>query len=216
MHNIYTTSGFIIDSRAQGEAGKYLSIFTRDLGLVWAMAQGIRLEKSKLRYFTSDYSFGEFSLVRGKEVWRLTNADEIDGEKSGLNLTGHGDRADSTAKKDFWARIALLLRRLLHGEEPNPQLFKVIFACYNFLAANSAAQVADIAAHDNPISPNLEAVESLTVLRIMHALGYIGDDKEIHGFLYSNDFAPGVLDLAARKKTTINQHINKALKESHL
>ena len=76
MHPIHTTPGFIIGSRPSGEAGKMISIFTRDLGLVFASAQGIRFEKSKLRPFTQDYSFGQFSFVRGKEYWRLTSAQE--------------------------------------------------------------------------------------------------------------------------------------------
>ena len=60
MHPIHTTLGFVINSRPYGEAGKLLSIFTRDFGLVLANAQGIRLEKSKLRPFIQDYSFGYF------------------------------------------------------------------------------------------------------------------------------------------------------------
>src|SRR3989338_4347951 len=74
MNPIHTTPGFIIASRPYGETGKILSIFTRDIGLVGAVAQGIRLEKSKLRYHTQDYSFGTFSFVRGRELWRLTDA----------------------------------------------------------------------------------------------------------------------------------------------
>ena len=74
MHAIHTTPGFIIGSRPYGEAGKMLSIFTRDFGLVTATAQGIRLERSKLRYHAQDLSFGSFSLVRGREFWRLTSA----------------------------------------------------------------------------------------------------------------------------------------------
>ncbi len=192
MHAIHTTPGFIVGSGSYGEAGKLISIFTQDLGLVRAVAQGIRFEKSKLRYHTSDYSFGIFSLVRGKEVWRLTSAQPLDGGKETI----------------FWARIALLLRRLLQGEEANVQLFEAIYACHIFLSTSQAAT--------NSESSNLETVESLLVIRIMHALGYIGDDKEMHSFIYSNDYTPSLLELTKSKKTMINQHINKALKESHL
>ncbi len=186
MHAIITTPGFIVGSASYGEAGKLISIFTRDMGLIRAVAQGVRLEKSKLRYHVVEYSFGKFSFVRGKEVWRLTSA--------------QGETAvDDPAVQEFWARIALLLRRLLQGEEANIQLFDAVYACHTFLKQDPTADV-----------------ESLLVLRVMHALGYIGDDKEIHGFIYSNDFTPGLLELAGRKRIMINQHINKALKESHL
>ena len=60
-----------------------ISIFTRDLGLVFASAQGIRFEKSKLRPFTRDYSFGQFSFVKGKEYWRLTGASGFGNEFEG-------------------------------------------------------------------------------------------------------------------------------------
>lgn len=190
MHAIITTPGFIVGSSSYGEAGKLLNIFTRDMGLVHVVAQGIRFEKSKLRYHTADHSFGDFSLVRGKEVWRLTNAQEGDGKISPVDI------------QKFWARVALLLRRLLQGEETNTGLFEAIFAAHIFLSADRAVDI--------------EAAESLLVLRIMHTLGYIGDDKEIHSFIYSNDFTLELLDMARRKRTMINQHINKALKESHL
>ncbi len=223
MHTIFTTPGFIISSAPYSEAGKLISIFTRDLGLVRAVAQGIRFEKSKLRYHKNDYSFGTFSLVRGKEVWRLTSAQEnIIENDIGMNNAGNIETVkkitatESILIKEFWARIALLLRRLLQGEDINNKLFEAIYACYSFFNAGLINPGSIFNDKPTDIAPNLATIESLLVLRIMCALGYIGDDKDIHGFIYSNEFAPALLDLAARKKTLINQHINKALKESHL
>ena len=85
-----------------------LSIFTRDLGLVTAVAQGIRFEKSKLRAFIQDYSFGFFSLVKGKEFWRLTGGQEI------VNIESQ-DVIVERGVAELIARLALLLRRLLQG-----------------------------------------------------------------------------------------------------
>src|SRR3989344_7462999 len=119
MYSIRTTPGLIIGSRPSGEAGKIFSIFTRDLGLVRATASGIRLERSKLRYHTSEYSFGLFSLVRGKEYWRLTSA----AESGGLVI---GRDAGRGAGYEIIFRMAMLLERLLHGEEANSELFDCI------------------------------------------------------------------------------------------
>src|SRR3954464_15134396 len=99
-HHIYTTPGFIIHSAPQSESGKYFLVFTRDLGMVGATAQGVRLSQSKLRYYTQDYSFSLFSLVRGKDVWRMVGAKEIEGV---------GEVREENKK--LWVRILTLLRR---------------------------------------------------------------------------------------------------------
>ena len=106
MHNIYTTEGFILKSVNFGEANKYFFIFTKDFGLIKATAQGVRLLKSKLRYSLEDFSFTQVSIVRGKEVWRITSAQKI----SGLNYLL------------LISKIFSLLLRLLHGEEKNDRL----------------------------------------------------------------------------------------------
>lgn len=215
MHAIRTTPGFIIDARPYGEAGKMLSIFTRDLGLVVAVAQGIRLEKSKLRYHARELSFGNFSLVRGKEVWRLTSVAEPGGRQGEIKgeiaqLAERAERAsESRSGQELIARIAMLLRRLLHGEEAHPELFDVVAKCAEFLADNGTAG-GDLNAERS------KSLESLIVLRILHALGYVGADSGMTSSLGDNQITVGLLDDIVSKRAFINQHINKALHESHL
>jgi DNA repair protein RecO len=195
MHPIHTTPGFIIGSRPSGEAGKMISIFTRDLGLVFASAQGIRFEKSKLRPFTQDYSFGQFSFVRGKEYWRLTSAQE---EYNTNSESTNGTQA-------LVVRIASLLERLLHGEQPNPELFDCIEAANIFLGGSS-----DLNAEE------LETLESLIVIRMLHHLGYIGDAADLNGHVHSLELSKDLLQSLRGKRIAMNRHINKALRESHL
>jgi len=197
MHAIHTTPGFVIDSRPHGEAGKLLSLFTRDYGLVFASAQGIRLEKSKLRYHTQEYSFGTFSLVRGKEYWRLTSAMHDTDPRMA--------RIPRIETQQLITRLALLLRRLLHGEEPHPELFVIVESCAAFLSEN-----------DTITSEQLKTLESITVLRMLHALGYIGNDSNLNGSASSSVLSLQLLDSWLEKRAAINQHINKALRESHL
>lgn len=115
MHHIYTTPAFIISSTPHGEAGKFLLIFTEDFGMIGALAQGIRLNQSKLRYHIQDFDYTNISIVRGKEVWRLTGAHEIE-NKIKPNV--------------LHIRILKLLKRLLHGEEKNEKLFEIIKLLY--------------------------------------------------------------------------------------
>ncbi len=210
MYAIHTTPGFIIESRPSGEAGKLLSIFTRDLGLVFASAQGIRLEKSKLRYHSQDLSFGEFSFVRGKEFWRLTSASELGMRRVGLrnNSTLRSDLSFS----DLTARIALLLRRLLHGEEAHPELFEHIEASFLFLE-NSAIPTKS---QTGLSAEQLQTLESIIVFRIVHLLGYIGADKNLDSRLTAEPLSVILLDEVKSQRGNVNQHINKALRESHL
>lgn len=115
MHHIYTTPAFVVHSSPHGEAGKFLLLFTRDFGMIGATAQGIRLAQSKLRYHTQDASFSNISVVRGKEMWRVTGAHELP----------HAIRGPIHLK------ILKLLKRLLHGEDKNEKLFNIIEELYN-------------------------------------------------------------------------------------
>lgn len=108
---VYTTRGFILGSAPNGEASKIYTLYTEDFGLVRAKAQSVRLLSSKLRYNLEDFSFGTFSLVRGKEIWRLTGVEK-----------------EPMAQKNapMRARILSLVKRLVNGEEKNEALFEAM------------------------------------------------------------------------------------------
>jgi DNA repair protein RecO len=110
---VYSTRGFILGSSPSGEASKIYLLYTEDFGLVRARAQGVRLITSKLRYNLEDFSFGSFSLVKGKEVWRLTGALKIDLQPK-----------FSTVR----ARVLNFVKRLVQGEEKNEKLFKTLLS----------------------------------------------------------------------------------------
>lgn len=197
MYAIHTTPGFIISSRPSGEAGKLISIFTQDLGLIRASAQGIRFEKSKLRPFIQDYSLGVFSFVRGKEYWRLTNAQEI-GEKN-IGILNEG------INEELIARIALLLGRLLQGEESHPELFITLNSLFDFLKTSQEMD-----------AESWKMLESLIVIRILYRLGYVANLSDLTVHLASDILTAGLLTQLKTSRLLINQHINKALRESHL
>ena len=71
MHHIYHTEGIILDSRSFGEAGKHYSIFTRDLGMITASAQGVRKMSSKLRFILQDFAYLKIDLVAGKNIFEF-------------------------------------------------------------------------------------------------------------------------------------------------
>lgn len=147
MHHIYTTPAFIVHSSPYGEAGKFLLLFTKSFGMIGAVAQGIRLSQSKLRYHMQDANFSNISVVRGKEVWRVTGAHELP--------------YTSTSGTILHLKILKLLKRLLHGEEKNEKLFEIIECLYKTEIGEE----------------NYESVECLTILRILNTLGYISNKE---------------------------------------
>ena len=174
-----------------GEANKFFYIFTAEFGLVKATAQSVRHLKSKLRFSLEDYSFGLVSLVRGREIWRITSAEKK-------------IKIKETEKFLLISRIFSLLLRLLHGEEKNEYLFESLRAGYIFLAENSLT------------ADELANFECILALRILSALGYIGKLGEFDQFTTSPYFTMEILTKMSALKTRAIFEINKSLEETHL
>ena len=193
MHHIYHTEGLILGSKNSGEAGKYYSIFTRDLGMIYASASGVRKMSSKLRFVLQDFSYVKIDLVQGRDFWRLTSASKTNQlEKISKN------------KETFavFYNIAKLLKRLLAGVEPNEALFVDLI--------NGLAILEKIENQDD-----LRNIEAVLVLRILNNLGYIGGDEKLQNLVKSPFEQELILEISKSRKEVLNQ-INKALKETHL
>ncbi|HNW71326.1 MAG TPA: DNA repair protein RecO [Candidatus Paceibacterota bacterium] len=193
MHHIYHTEGIILSSRNTKEADRSYAIFTRDLGMIYASAQGIRKISSKLRFVLQDFSHVKIDFVRGKDYWRITNAlktpelEEIKKEKQKLMI---------------FANISNLLKRLLAGEEPNSSLFDDLLNGLSFLEKSKSKN-------------ELQNIEAIIVLRILSNLGYIGASNSLNTIIKTPFDEKLVLE-ADKKRTKILSEINKAISESHL
>ncbi len=194
MHHIYHTHGFIISSRNSGEANKILSIYTREMGLVRAAAQGIRLHKSKLRFSLQDFSYVKIDLVRGRDIWRVTSASTITSFPY-----ARGDRESLL----LVARIGSLIERLCNGEEESSKIFD------DFIQALYILDDTNIEASTR------SALELHLVLRIMNTLGYIGESEILADYL-SSPFSEIETKAILAERQSIIAHINKALNESQL
>lgn len=192
-HHIYTTKGFILGSNPYGESGKFINIFTHDLGLISATASGIRVSKSKLRYHLQDYDFSNISFVKGKEMWRITGARSID-----------QDTIYSKQAKVVYIKILNLLKRFLHGEEKNENLFYIVESLFKYLCLQ---EIKDEEIID---------IESLAVLRILNNLGYIRSNDKIEGLLNNINIDSDIIKAVNNNRKEIIQEINKALKVSQM
>lgn len=193
MHHIYHTEGIILGSRNFKEANKYFYILTRDLGLVYAEAEGIRKITSKLRFVLQDFSYVKLDFVKRKNIWRITSAiktNELDILKNDFD------------KLKILNNISKLLIRLLPEQETNENLF------VDFL--NGLKTFEKIENKQDLIN-----LEIILVLKILHNLGYLNGEEIFSNSISSpiqNEF---LLDIS-KNKSFLLREINKALRESHL
>ncbi|MEK7071600.1 MAG: DNA repair protein RecO [Patescibacteria group bacterium] len=193
MHHIHHTEGIILGSRNFGESGKYYYIFTRDLGMITASASGVRKMSSRLRFILQDFAYLKIDLVRGKDFWRVTSA-------SKTNILEEISKRPDTFK--VLANIARLLRRLLPGEDANPDLFIDLLKGLSILEKSKTKE-------------ELRNIEVVIVLRMLNSLGYIGEHEALKDFIQS-PFGDEMLPAVSQSRIQILRQINKALKETHL
>ena len=193
MHHIYHTEGIILGSKNYGEAGKYYSVFTRDLGMVYASAQGVRKMSSKLRFILQDFACVKIDLVQGRDFWRVTSA-------SKLSILERLPKNRGTFEVVF--NIANLLKRLLAGTLPNEALYTDLI---NGLSVLEKAETEE----------DLRNIEAVIVLRVLHNLGYIGGSETLQNLIKS-PFEPDLIFEASKSRKEILRQVNKALKETHL
>ena len=193
MHHIYHTEGFVLGSRNYKEAEKYYYIFTRDLGMIVASAQGVRKLSSKLRFVLQDFAYIKLDLVRGRDFWRITSA-----SKTGI----FDNLARNPETLGVLVNIFRLLKRLLTGEEANEFLFKDLLLGFSILEKSIKKE-------------DLLNVEVIIVLRLLNNLGYLGENTKLTNFVHSPFEEDLLYEVSGKRRDLLNQ-INRALRETHL
>ena len=198
MYRIYSTEGLVLKGSDTGEASKILVLFTRELGLLYARAQSVREERSKLRYNLQDFSLAHFNLVRGKNGWRITSA--VDAEN--LSAVVHSGRKEALG---ILGRVSGLLMRLLHGEEKDPELFSHVISAFRALKGGAipAAAFSDF--------------EAVLLMRVLARLGYWGEDAILSPFLTVSAIESAeTLTAFAPHRSRAVRRINASLRETQL
>jgi DNA repair protein RecO len=195
MHHIHHTEAFVIGSSSSGEESKYIILMTKELGLIYARAQGVRRLASKLRFALEDFSYSTVSLVRGKEMWRIVNAMPHD------NLYHNMMRDENT--RQVIARVFKLVRRMVSGESAHPELFTLLKEMFSVLEKETFT------------GKELIAAEALIELRVLAILGYAPADKVFDNYI-KKDFNPELIRSSAHDTVAIVAAVNDSLKESQL
>lgn len=195
-HNIYNTRAFIIDTLPSRESDKMVVMYTEDFGLIMAVAQGVREMKSKLRYSLQDFSYGTVALVRGREMWRITNAaTEISIFNKALN----------SVARETLAEILKFVKRFAPGEARNDDIFGNLKEASAFLFRYQK----EINASD------IKTLEVVTKLRIMYTLGYVKRTIENKDILVEK-FSPELIRKWEPEQSTIISIITDSIGISHL
>lgn len=194
MHHLYHTEAFVIGSIPRSETAVSFLLLTKEYGLIYASAQGIRSSASKLKYALQLYSLAEVTLVRGKAGWKITTA---------LPLANIYYLFVSEPRlQTLFARVFLLTRRLVLGEEAS-RLFVICRTAVAFCEKNKISE------------DEIRWLEVLLVIRILHELGYVGElPKDIS--LNHEDWSSEHLSKVSSHHLALVEVINQAIEESQL
>lgn len=160
-YTIFTTDSFIIKARQSKDADLSLLIFTKDFGLISATAKSARLAKSKLRHALQTLSFSSVSLVRGREIWRVTSA------KKYASLY---DKRLPIQYRTLFSRILKFVERFCPKEVVEYHIYEDLKKISAFIFKREADKV--------PVSEkDIEILELIMMVKVLNKLGYIGLEK---------------------------------------
>jgi DNA repair protein RecO len=193
-HHIYHTKGIVIEAFDVKEANKTYWIFTRDLGMIVAAAQGVRLAASKLRFSLQPLSIAEVSLVRGRAGWRVVNAREVSNIFWRIK-----DAPQSVAMS---SRVLRLMRRLVVGEEKNEALFDKLYEGLTYLATS-------------PTTKEVMNLEFILLLQVLYTLGYFAPPTDLL-WCINDPLSPEMIENMSVFRSKAIAHINSSIKETQL
>jgi DNA repair protein RecO len=188
MHRVFVSEGIVLGKRGAGEESTLVSILTKELGLVRVSARAGRRENSKMRYGLESLTDARFSFIRGKYEWKMTGAQNI----------SHALLPATTTGRQAAGRVARLITRLIHGEEPNAELYTTV---YEGLAALSRLT------EEQPAGD----IEAVLVLRILAHLGYLPDTAELRPFIERDFFSIELQEQIAASRKVLIKAINDSL-----
>lgn len=188
MHTLHTTRAFVVGSYPNGESNMTYKLFTEQIGIVYARGQSVRELKNRNRYALQTGRRPTVTLVKGREVWRVTTAMHDEGWTEEVYL------------RNEFRRILFLVGKLMPVETVEPKVFRELEQCVEVLRT----------------CPKIDAeyVEAVVVLRIVDILGYVGrplSSPEVLQFLEPEHLTCTMVKDAILHKRRLVQKVNSAL-----
>jgi DNA repair protein RecO (recombination protein O) len=100
-----------------GEADRMLTLYTRQMGKVRAIAKGVRKVRSRKSGHLEPFTRVNLQLARGRDLFIVTQAEAVD--------TYLGLR-DNLVRLGYASYIVELLDRFTYDEDENPSLFRLL------------------------------------------------------------------------------------------
>ncbi len=204
-YRIYTSDAFIISARQSKDADLSVFAFTETFGLLHATAKSARHIKSKLRYSLQSLTFGSLSMVKGREIWRVTSA------KKSISLY---DKRIPPEARVLLVRILSHVERFCPREQPEPAIFDMLksFSGFVFKDVHALASSAGLEA-------NCMRLEKIFLLKLMHELGYVSADGAVGTFVKEktqSSLMHAVGNMTDEEEREIDKAIDRAIVQSHL
>ena len=191
MHHIYHTNSIVLDTFPTGEADMTILLFTKELGMISAVAKSVRSAKSKLKYSLQIGSISKIDLVRGKQVWRIISATPVDR----INILDQETRR--VVAKSF-----RFIKRMVDKEKEEKGIYADLEA---LLFSTKKGHTLE----------KLSEIELVFYLRSLFRLGYIADSLEFKDLLVGEYSTNNYSDFPLPKKKIL-EAIKNAIYESHL
>jgi DNA repair protein RecO (recombination protein O) len=199
MHYIYRTEAIVLSSRPSGDSGKYLTVLSKDYGVLKIDAAAVRKSDSKLRQSIQDYSVADISFVRGKTGNKLVNA---------LFIANFFYDINNFKPLKGLSRIFRLIEKMIVDEEKDESVYDLLIETARILETSPE--------HSDEF---LKALEVVVVYKILSRLGYISEEGE-YEFIVSEkigqDLIGKVEKIPTKDRENLIRLINQAINESHL
>jgi recombinational DNA repair protein (RecF pathway) len=154
-YQTYITDAVVVGSYASNTADKSYLLFTERAGMLYATARSVREERSKQRYALQDFSHITVTLVKGKAGWRIGSVESHE--------NFYAD-ASSRAARGSVVRLTKTLRRYVHGEVPDAQLYRIYVEALTLLSTECEART---------------AYERCAEVRLLSELGYVASEAAL-------------------------------------
>ena len=193
-YQTYITKAIVCGSRHSMTSDKSYLLYTQELGMLWATARSVRMEKSKQRPALQDFSVIRVSLVRGKATWRIGSVEA---------LANPFLASQTRVARGAVSYIVKALRKYVHGEVPVPRAFQDVL--YLLPVVSKETDIDMIALYQN-----------VFMIRLLDELGYVKITDAIMALIQREDIQSACEAYDDSMDAAITACITHAAEVSHL